>query len=307
MKKRIYLSIVIGCLLILQTGLDAPVFSYEPLKISVVSEKTVTGFVHPESVAFDQKAGILYVGQFGSVLKPTLKDGMGKISKVSLSGQILEENFLPAQGDVLNKPKGIWVNGNRLWVTDIDVVWVFDLESRKGRKAGLPGARFANDPTVINNCLFVSDTAGNQIYRITPADFLEFENEPTVDIPFSGLDFSPNGLCPGIEGSLIAVGYDMAGRDQGIYTAGPNGKIETRAEKLGRLDGVLRLDDGTLLITDWKSKSLLRWRPDMGIKILAKGFGGPADFCIVPEDHEFTVVVPDLVKSELRMIRFQKE
>ena len=44
----------------------------------------------------------------------------------------------------------------------------------------------------------------------------------------------------------------------------------------------------------------------MGMKPLAKGFAGPADFCVVPEDKGFMVVVPDLVKSELRMMRFKK-
>ena len=48
---------------------------------------------------------------------------------MSLAGKVLEEQFLPAAGDVLNKPKGIWVEGDRLWVTDIDVVWVFDLKT----------------------------------------------------------------------------------------------------------------------------------------------------------------------------------
>jgi len=33
------------------------------------------------SVAYDPKAKVLYVGQFGSELKPAEKDGKGKISK----------------------------------------------------------------------------------------------------------------------------------------------------------------------------------------------------------------------------------
>jgi len=90
--------------------------------IKVASEQTATGFAFPESVAYDSQAKVLYVGQFGSELKPTQKDGKGKISKVSLDGKVMEEQFLPGKGDILNKPKGIWVKGNRLWVTDIDVV-----------------------------------------------------------------------------------------------------------------------------------------------------------------------------------------
>jgi hypothetical protein len=47
--------------------------------------------------------------------------------------------------------------GDGLWVTDIGVVWVFDLKTKKGRKAALPGIQFANEPTIADNVLYVSD------------------------------------------------------------------------------------------------------------------------------------------------------
>src|SRR5262245_25225452 len=108
------------------------------------SEQTVGGFVNPESVGCDARAKVLYVGNFGSPkLDPMLKDGMGFISKVGLDGKVIEKQFLPAaDGEKLNKPKGIWIRGDRLWVTDIDVVWVFDLKTKKGRKLALPGVQF---------------------------------------------------------------------------------------------------------------------------------------------------------------------
>ena len=100
----------------------------------VTSEQTVGGFVNPESVGCDARGKVLYVGNFGSPkLDPALKDGMGYISKVALNGKVLDKQFLPAPGgEKLNKPKGIWIRGDRLWVTDIDVVWIFDLKTRKG-------------------------------------------------------------------------------------------------------------------------------------------------------------------------------
>jgi hypothetical protein len=36
---------------------------------------------------------------------------------------------------------------------------------------------------------------------------------------------------------------------------------------------------------------------------IASGFKGPADFCVYPHAGGTMVVVPDLVKSELRMIQ----
>ena len=35
---------------------------------------------------------------------------------------------------------------------------------------------------------------------------------------------------------------------------------------------------------------------------LATGFKGPADFCVFPEPGGLTIVVPDLVQSQLRFV-----
>ncbi|MGZ5034361.1 MAG: hypothetical protein ACXWAC_14285 [Usitatibacter sp.] len=42
------------------------------------------------------------------------------------------------------------------------------------------------------------------------------------------------------------------------------------------------------------------------METLASGFKGPADFCVITEAKESLVVVPDLVKSELRMVRLAR-
>ena len=72
-----------------------------------------------------------------------------------------------------------------------------------------------------------------------------------------------------------------AEQPRGIYSISTGGEITTLAKDLGRLDGLYQMDDGTLLITDWTSGSLLRWNAK-GTETLAKGFKGPADFCVVP-------------------------
>jgi hypothetical protein len=272
----------------------------------VISEQTVTGFVHPESVAYDSQKKVLYVSQFGSVRNATLKDGKGKISRLSLKGDILEEQFLPAPGDILNKPKGIWVEGARLWVTDIDVVWIFDLTTRKGRPIKLPGAIFANDPTVLGNALFVSDYKKDLIYRVEPADCLDMTGTPIVSVFPGPLSFAPNGLSPGFDGSLLAVGFDKTAQEGRIHSITMEGEIKVLAAGMGSLDGIVQLVDGSMLVTDWKVSSLLWWDKKAGVKKLATGFKGPADFCVVPEAQRLMVVVPDLVKSEVRMIRLAR-
>ena len=274
--------------------------------LRVVSEQTATGFAFPESVAYDPRAKVLYVSEFGSELKPAEKDGKGRISRVSLTGQILDRQFLPGPGgEALNKPKGIWVQGNRLWVTDIDVVWIFDLTTRRGKKLALPGAQFANDPAVSRGALYVSDNRADQLFRVEPADFLETSTPPKVTRVFQGKAINPNGVYPARDGTLLIVGIMSAEQPRGIYSLGAGDEVTTLATGLGRLDGVYQMDDGSLLITEWNSGSLLRWSAK-GTETLAKGFKGPADFCVVPEAGGLLVVVPDLVQGELRMVHLAR-
>jgi sugar lactone lactonase YvrE len=284
------------------TGMSA--MDSGPLR--VVSEKTVKEFVHPEAVTYDPRAKVLYVSEFGSELKPLQKDGKGRISRVSLTGEVLDKQFLPAPGGMLNKPKGSWVQGNRFWVSDIDAVWVFDLTSRKGRKVDLPGIKFANDVAVRGTQLFISDNAGDQLYMVEPADFLEQSGEPKVTVVMSGKSVNPNGIYPARDGSMLMVGFSAPETPRGVYALAGGGEVKTLAKEVGRLDGLYQMGDGSLLITDWKTGSLIRWSEKTGVETLVKGFKGPADFGIVPERDGLLVVVPDLVASELRFVKLAR-
>jgi hypothetical protein len=281
-------------------------FAQDTLRVS--SDQTVGGFVFPESCGYDAKGKALYVGNFGGAkLDPAAKDGLGYISKVGLNGKVLEEKFLPAAGgEPLNKPKGIWIRGDRLWVTDIDVVWIFDLKTKKGRKLAIPGIQFANDPAILDNALYVSDNRSDQLFKIAPADFLNTKKEPQVSAVFSNAGVNPNGLYPARHGMLYMVGFLAADKPRAIYALGVSGQIKQLSEPIGRLDGIYEMKDGSLLATDWNTGSLFRWSEKGGVQKLASGFKGPADFCVVPaNDGSMTVVVPDLPQSQLRLIHLR--
>ena len=269
-----------------------------PPQWRAVGETTVAGFAFPESVGCDREENVLYVSQFGGTeLKPAEKDGNGFISKLAPDGRILEARVFP---DVMNKPKGIWVERGRLWVTDIDGVWIYDTRTKKGRKLALPGIQFANDPAVIGNVLFVSDNRSDQLFQVEPADFLDAGVQPKVTVAVAKKDINPNGIWPSRAGTLLMVGFVAADKPRGIHALAPNGEMRELAAPIGQLDGVYELRDGSgLLVTDWKSGTLSRWNPRDGMQPLAGGFKGPADFCVLGS----TVYVPDLVKSELRIVR----
>jgi len=272
----------------------------------VASETKATGLKFPESVGCDPVGKVLYVSEFGSELKPTQMDGKGRISKVSLDGKIIEQGFLPAEGQVLNKPKGIWIKGDRLWVTDIDSVWAFDLKTKKGRKLALPGIKFANDPTIMGDALYVSDNRGDQLYRVEPADFLEMSGDPKITVVFSGKSVNPNGVYPAKDGSLLMVGFASKEEPRAIFAMAPGGEPKALSKNIGRLDGIYEMEDGSLLSTDWNSGSLFSWSAKGGMKPLATGFKGPADLCAMPNAGGLLVAVPDLVASEVRIFQLGK-
>ncbi|MEQ8663581.1 MAG: hypothetical protein RLW62_22415 [Gammaproteobacteria bacterium] len=273
--------------------------------LEVVADNTVGGFRFPESVACDAGSDAFYVSEFVSALKPGEKDGLGRISKVARDGTVIEAQFLPAPGDVLHKPKGVWIAGERLWVTDIDAVWVFDMQSRKGRKLALPGAEFANDVALAGKTLYVTDNRLDTVFAISPADFLDDSLTPTVTRIAAGQSVFPNGIYPAAQGGLLLAGMAGDGELRGIYVVDDAGEVAPLTEALGRLDGLYQMPDGTLLTTDWSSAALLAWREEGGRQLLAEGFTGPADFCALPSGDDLLVVVPDLVKGELRLIRLQ--
>ena len=283
--------------------LSVPLAALAQLK--VVSDTTFDGVTHAESIGCDAKNKAIYASEFGSKLAPLEKDGAGYISKWSLDGKLLEKHFLPAAGETLHKPKGIWVQGNRLWTTDIDAVWVFDLKTKQGRRLAIPGAQFANDPAVAKGVLYVTDNRGDQLFRIAPADFLNLKGEPTITIVFKNAGVNPNGIWP-TKGSLLVVGFLAADQPRAIYGVGRDGKPAALSEPIGRLDGVYELKSGSLLVTDWNSGSLFQWSKKAGVRKLAEGFKGPADFCAIEGDGEVTVYLPDLVQSHVRIIRLTK-
>jgi hypothetical protein len=285
-------------------GFTAVAAAAQDKKLHVISEQTASGYQFPESVAYDPKAKVLYMSQFGGEkLDPAAKDGNGRISKLSLDGKVIEDRFLPAGGEKMNKPKGIWVQGNRLWVTDIDSVWLFDLKTRKGKRLELTGITFANDVTVVGHSLYVSDNRADKLYRVEPADFLNSKTAPQISIVLAGRSVYPNGLYPGKHGSLLLGGFQSPKDPRGIYMLDKHGELKEVVKAAGRVDGLYVMKDGSILGTDWDTSSLFHWSEKGGRQQLVTGFKGPADFSVASDRKGLTVFLPDLPASQLRIIK----
>ena len=297
-------ALLIGLLAAFSTGASAPAFA----QFRATSEQTIGGFVNPESVGCDARGRAIYVGNFGAPkFDPATKDGMGYISKLDLNGKVLEKQWVPAAGgEKLHKPKGIWIQDSRLWVTDIDAVWIFDTKTKKGRKLPLPAVGFANDPAVMGNALYISDNRNDELVKVEPADFLDAKKEPKITQVFKGAGVNPNGIYPLRDGMLLMVGSLAPDKPRGIFALGVSGQIKKITDPIGRLDGAYELADGSLLVTDWDTGSLFQ-RMDSGERRkLSDGMKGPADFCVLPNAGGLTVYLQDLVQSQLRIIQLRK-
>ncbi len=268
--------------------------------LHVASDRTVKGFGWPESVGCDTAHHVLYVSQFGGDKpNPPAKDGKGYISKVAPDGKVLEERAFDV---TMNKPKGIWIRGNRLWVTDIDALWIFDTRSKKGRRIALPGIQFANDVVVTHGTAYVSDNRSDQLYTVKPANFLRASVQPKVESMWKGKGVHPNGLWPGKGGKLLMVGFQSARQPRAIYAMGRDGQVDPISQPIGRLDGLHEMRDGSLIVTDWDSGSVFQWDRASGkINTLARDFKGPADLCVMGR----RIYVPDLVKGEVRILELR--
>lgn len=272
----------------------------------VVSDKTASGFGHNESVAYDPKEKVFYTGDFGPALKPAEKDGKGRINKVSLDGKIVQEGIFPANGEVMNKPKGIWITGANLWVADIDALWQFDLKSKKSKKLDLP-VNYANDIARMNGALYVSDNRNDKIVRITPADFLHAKKAPKIEIVYSGKGISPNGLWPAKDGSLLMVGFVDKDHPRGIYAMKRGQEPKELSKDIGVLDGLYQTKEGDIIATDWVTNSLFVWNEKGGVKTLVTGVKGPADFCVVPNKQGLLIALPDLVQGQIRFVQLGRQ
>jgi hypothetical protein len=201
-----------------------------------------------------------------------------------------------------NKPKGIWINRNRMWIADLDAVWVFDLKSKKGRRLEV-GTGYANDVTVVRNVLYVTDNRADVVLRITPANFLKAKVEPKIEKIYSGKGVSPNGVYPARNGSLLLGGFKSKDDPHGIYELALGQEPKLISKPIGLVDGLYQMRNGEVLATDWVTNSLFQWNAKAGVRKLAGDIKGPADFCVVRNREGYLVALPDLVKGEIRLIQ----
>lgn len=218
----------------------------------------ITGLSTPESALYDAVRDVWYISNIDGV--PNDLDNNGYITKVS--GDLAKvDTFFIAGGSVttLNGPKGMALQGDTLWVADINAVRGFNVVSgMEVAVVNVDGAVFLNDIAASpDGSLYISDTGirfgadgmthpgPDRIFKLagrTISEVLRFDGAP-----------GPNGLLFGSDGRLIIVPFTA--RTISAWTVGAPA-ADSIASGPGGFDGIAQLADGRILVTSWTDSTV---------------------------------------------------
>jgi hypothetical protein len=223
----------------------------------------VGGFDGPESVLHDAVADVYLVSNIAPTFGfPNAVDNNGYISRIRPDGTIEALKWIEGgvNGVTLNGPKGLAIAGDVLYVSDIDVVRKFDrvtgaplgdipvpnvpfLSWLNDLAAGPDGTVYASDSGIGVMCPppFPTCPSGTDaLFRIDRDDILTVVAQgPDLEGPNGLLTFGSNVFFVGTWGT-------------GVFMWNPSGKTRLVAEVAGTsLDGIVRLDNGSLLVSSW--------------------------------------------------------
>lgn len=217
----------------------------------------------PESVLFDKNANVIYVSNINNPAGG--KDGNGSIGKVSLTGEIMEVEWVLGGMDA---PKGLGLHNGLLYVADLTNVVVVDVKSGKVvNTIEVSDAGMLNDITVDEKgIVYISDSNKKRIYSLTnnkaevwletdvfqrPNGLLAHKNKFYMVDMGSGIFYEINKgtkalkeIAKGLEGGdgIVPYGNDFIisiwGGEVNFVSA--KGKVEklldTKAEKVNAAD-----------------------------------------------------------------------
>src|ERR1700744_923508 len=182
----------------------------------------------PESVL--PVKDILYVSEIDG--QPWGRDGKGEVGKLTRDGKIIDLNWITG----LNAPKGLAINGDILYVADLDELVVISISQNKiDHKIKIDGAAGLNDVTVDKNgVVYVSDTQKACVFRV----------EKGVATLYLENIKGANGV-KSVGDKLYVLSGD------GMYVTGADKKLNKICSLENGGDGIEPIGNGDFLVTSW--------------------------------------------------------
>jgi len=262
---------------------------------AVVDRVTIAevGFSTPESVEYYADEDVYLVTNING--SPLAVDGNGFISKVKPDGTVVDLKWIDGTqaGVTLNAPKGAAIQGDILYIADINAVRLFQLPSgRQQASVRIPGSTFLNGITPgKGNFVYVTDSglqAGDNGFAPSGTDAVyKVTADGTYEVVVKNKDMGrPNGIV--LDGNDLVVVTFGSGQ---VYRIDPSGqRHEMPTPPAGTLDGVLVLRDGRLLVTSWAGSAIYMLGKDGTYTTLADHLESPADIGYDTQRHR--VLVP---------------
>jgi hypothetical protein len=269
--------------------------------------RTITGFRDPESVLYDPAQDMYFVSNiagFGSN-----KDNFGYIVRVSAVNPDSLAVFVESgtNGATLHAPKGMAIQGDTLWVTDIDVVRGFH------RVTGQPVGTIdfsPHRPTQLNdiaagrNELRVTDTGIWMVYEgnvhTGPDRIFSIGAGRSVHVVADSLFLKlPNGIAwDSTENRWIVVSFDRFGGEIAAMPAALDPSRHVLRGGRGQLDGVEILADGSILFSSWADSSIHVLRAGREVKVIRE-VPEPADIGF--DARRSRVLIPLTVAGQVQI------
>jgi len=255
------------------------------------------GLAQPESVLYDFKHSQLYVSNVQG--NPGKKDGKGYISQVSLTGKLLEKEWVKN----LNAPKGMAIVGNTLYVTDIDALVAINIEKKVViKRYEVPDAKFLNDVAADKSGnVYVSDMLSNTIHCLCESKFAVWLQDKDL--------MSPNGLVA--EKERLVVG--SWGITSGGFATTVVGHLKTVAyadkkiaslgdgKPVGNLDGVESDGVGGYYATDWMVGKVFHFDANGKARELMQLKQGSADHAYLADKN--LLLIPMMNDNQLKAFK----
>lgn len=228
----------------------------------------------PESVCFDSVRNVLYVSNING--KANVKDGNGYISRLSLSGKIIQLDWIRN----IDAPKGMVILNNHLFVTNIDEIVEINIDSSKiTNRYKCKEAKFFNDIALApDNSLLISGTVNNKIYKLQNGYITSWASSELIEHP-NGLLGEKNHLLIGCKNKILIANYST-------------GEVTKYINTPCSIDGLKRIEKDKYIISDWSGHIYIVGKniePYLILNTVTKNINA-ADIELIPEKK--TIYVP---------------
>jgi sugar lactone lactonase YvrE len=223
----------------------------------------VKGLSSGEAVTFDPTRDVYFVSNING--DPGVKDGNGYIMRITADGVVDSLHFIQGgrNGVTLNAPMGSRIQGDTLWVLDVDMLRGFDARTGAPLKAidlAPAGAGFLNDLTAgPDGDFYITDTGvravNGKLDHTAPDRIYHVDRNRKVTVALQSPALSwPDG-----------IGWDPTGRrlilapfgGKAVQQWHPGDAAPTDvAPGPCTFDGVEVEPDGTIIVTVWNDSSV---------------------------------------------------